>query len=99
MNDRNPYFRKSKLSGSKFSQILRYFALDLTATDTAELIGISVRSINDIYLRLRRRLAENAPRYRHFPASLRPTNPTSARAGYAANAGAAHPAKPSYSVC
>ena len=32
--------------------------MDLTATDCAELNGISVRSINTIYLRLRRRMAE-----------------------------------------
>ena len=59
MNDRNLYFCYSKLSGSKFRQILRYFAMDLTATDCAELSGVSVRSINTIYLRVRRRLAEH----------------------------------------
>ena len=66
MNDRNLYFRYSKLCGSKFRQILRYFALDLTATDTAELTGISVRSINDIYLRLRRRLTEECAKVSPF---------------------------------
>ena len=70
MNDRNPYFYKSKLSGSKFRQILRYFALDLTATDTAELTGISVRSINDIYLRLRRHLAEECAKVSPFTGQL-----------------------------
>ena len=33
--------------------------MDLTATDCAELSAISVRSINTIYLRVRRRLAEH----------------------------------------
>ncbi len=37
---------------------MRYFAMDLTATDCAELSGVSVRSVNTIYLRVRRRLAE-----------------------------------------
>ena len=32
--------------------------MDLRATDCSELSGISVRSINTIYLRIRRRLAE-----------------------------------------
>ena len=32
--------------------------MDLTAVDCAEFSGISVRSINTIYLRLRRRMAE-----------------------------------------
>ena len=58
MIQKNRYFRHSKLSEAKLRQILRYFAMDLTATDCAELSGISVRSINTIYLRLRRRMAE-----------------------------------------
>jgi len=56
---KNRYFRRSKLSEAKLRQILRYFAMDLTATDCAELSGVSVRSINTIYLRLRKRLAEH----------------------------------------
>ena len=55
---KNRYFRRSKLSEAKLRQILRYFAMDLTATDCAELSGVSVRSINTIYLRLRKRMAE-----------------------------------------
>lgn len=55
---KNRYFRRSKLSEAKVRQILRYFAMDLTATDCAELSGVSVRSINTIYLRLRKRMAE-----------------------------------------
>lgn len=35
------------------------FALDFTATSTAELIGISVRSVNTIYLKIRKRIAES----------------------------------------
>lgn len=55
---KNRYFRRSKLSEAKLRQILRYFAMDLTATDCAQLSGVSVRSINTIYLRLRKRMAE-----------------------------------------
>ena len=33
--------------------------MDFTATDTAEMIGVSVRSVNSIYLKLRARLAES----------------------------------------
>ena len=36
---------------------MKYFALDLTATDCATLSGVSVRGINAIYLRIRKRLA------------------------------------------
>ena len=61
---RNCYFKRSKLSASVFRQILRLFALDLTASDTARLTGVSVRSINDIYLRLRERLARECEKRR-----------------------------------
>lgn len=33
--------------------------MDLTATDAAELTGLSVRSVNPIYLKLRQRIAEH----------------------------------------
>jgi transposase len=56
---KNPYFKRSKISPAKTRQILRYLAMDLTATDCAQLSGVSVRSINTIYLRVRRRLAEH----------------------------------------
>ncbi len=58
MTQKNRYFNRSKISEAKFRQILRYFAIDLTATDCAELSGISVRSVNSIYLRIRARLAQ-----------------------------------------
>ena len=58
MIQKNRYFSRSKISEAKFREILRYFAMDLTATDCAELSGISLRSTNTIYLRVRRRLAE-----------------------------------------
>ena len=57
MIQKNRYFKHSKISEAKFRQILRYFAMDLTATDCAELSGVSLRSVNTIYLRIRRRLA------------------------------------------
>jgi hypothetical protein len=38
---RNKYYKRSKISEAKFRQLLRYFAMDFTATDTAKLTGIS----------------------------------------------------------
>ncbi len=38
---KNKYQKFSKITESKFRQILRLFALDLTASDTARLTGIS----------------------------------------------------------
>ncbi len=52
------YYRRSKISETKFQEVARLFAMDLTATDTAELSGFSVRSINTIYQRIRVRMAQ-----------------------------------------
>jgi len=57
MNSKNRYFNRSKLSEAKFRQIVKHFALDLTATECAALSGVSLRSINSIYLRMRERMA------------------------------------------
>jgi len=52
------YFRHSKLSERKFRSIVRLFALGLTATQCAELTGVSLRSVNSIYLRIWGRMSE-----------------------------------------
>ena len=57
----NRYYKCSKISETKFRYWLRLFALDLTASDAARLTGLSVRSVNDVYLRLRRRLQTWCP--------------------------------------
>ena len=57
MTDKNRYFSHSKISEAKFRQLVRHFALDLTAMESAALTGLSVRSTNSIYLRIRRRIA------------------------------------------
>lgn len=59
MIQKNRYFRRSKISEAKFRQLVRYFAMDLTATDCAQLCGLSLRSVNSIYLRMRARMAEH----------------------------------------
>ena len=58
MVNKNRYYCRSRISEAKFRQLVRCFALDFTATSTAELIGISVRSVNSIYLKIRLRMAE-----------------------------------------
>ena len=52
----NRYYKCSKISEVKFRYVLRLFSVDLTASDTARLTGLSVRAVNALYLRLRRRL-------------------------------------------
>ena len=59
MTGKNRYFQRSKISEAKFRQLVRCFALDLTASTTAELTGLSLRSVNSIFLRIRRRIAEH----------------------------------------
>ena len=66
MKLKNKYQKFSKISEPQFRQILRLFALDLTASDTAGLTGISVRSINTPFLKLRRRLAVESERQTPF---------------------------------
>ena len=65
----------------KFRQIIRYFALDYTATTTAQLVQMSIRSVNSIYLKVRQRIAqfceqesplkETAVVHQSFPEALR----------------------------
>ena len=58
MSRLNKYYRRSKISEAKFRSLVRCFSEDLTATQTAQFTGLSVRSVNSIFLRIRRRLAE-----------------------------------------
>jgi transposase len=54
---KNRYYRRSRISERVFRRLVKAFAMDLTATDAAELTGLSLRSVNPIYLKLRRRIA------------------------------------------
>lgn len=47
-------------------QLLRHFALDLTATHAAKLIGLSRRSVTSIFLKIRERIAEECQRASPF---------------------------------
>lgn len=63
MVSKNRYYKSSKINEWKFRQIIRYFSLDFSASDTARLTGISVRSINNIFIKLRVRLAEECQKH------------------------------------
>lgn len=58
MKIKNRYYQRSRITEAKFRQLIRCFALDLTASNTAELIGLSVRSTNSIFIKIRHRIAE-----------------------------------------
>ena len=66
MQSTNRYYKCSKISEVNFRYLLRLFAVDLTASDTARLTGLSVRAVNAIYLLLRHRLRAWSP----MPADL-----------------------------
>ena len=70
---KNRYYKHSRISEAKFRQILRCFALDLTATETAQLTGISVRSINSVYLKIRKRITETCQQQSPFPSDSEST--------------------------
>ena len=55
----NRYYIRSRISEKVFRRIIHAFAMDFTATDAAQLTGVSLRSVNSIYLKLRRRIAQH----------------------------------------
>lgn len=57
---RNPYCARTKISTSKFRQILRLFAVDLEATKVALLAGIERKNINQLFQKFRHRIAQLA---------------------------------------
>lgn len=66
MKQLNRYYRRSKISERKTRQIIKYFALDLTAQKTALLTNLTRKSVNQIYLKIRNRVAEEAERASPF---------------------------------
>src|ERR1700754_4458022 len=58
----NPFYRRSRISAKKFRQLLRLFALDLTATDAAQLAGLTRKTVTTIFLKIRGRIAEECER-------------------------------------
>ena len=66
MPNKNRYQKFSKISEQKFREILRFFAIDLTASDTAQLTGVSTRTVNNLFLKLRRRMADECEKHTPF---------------------------------
>ncbi len=58
MEQLNRYYRCSKISERKFRQVVRCFALDLTASKTTEFTGFTRKSVTMIYLKIRERIAD-----------------------------------------
>lgn len=62
----NRYYRCSKISERKTRQIIRYFAHDLTASKTAELVGLTRRTVTVIFGKIRQRIAQECERASPF---------------------------------
>jgi transposase len=45
MERRNRYYARSRISEKKFRQLPRYFAMDFSATDVAQLTGIRRKAV------------------------------------------------------
>ncbi len=68
MKQLNRYYRCAKISERKTRQIIKYFALDLTANKTALLTDLTYKSVKQIYLKIRCRIAEQTERASPFSA-------------------------------
>ena len=55
---RNCYYKNFKISDARFRRLLKAFAMDFPASDAARFAGISIRSVNATYLKIRERIAE-----------------------------------------
>ena len=54
----NRYAKRSKISEAKFRQIIRYFAVDLDASQITRLIGLNRNSVNRYLRAIRQRISE-----------------------------------------
>ena len=55
---KNHYSCRSRISEAKFREVVRYFSVDLTALQSAELSGLNRNTINRIYRILRELIAQ-----------------------------------------
>lgn len=54
----NKYFFRANISEAKFRSVLRLFSLDVEAKKTAEFTGLNRGTVNNIYNKLRERIAQ-----------------------------------------
>ena len=70
MSIKNRYYRRSRIAEKVCRQLIRYFAMDFSASDTAQLTGISVRSVNNIYIKMRYKIAQECEQHAHFSGQI-----------------------------
>lgn len=57
MQPRNKYVKRSRITEKKFRQLLRLFVLDLKATKVVELVYLNRNTVNDYFMKFRKRIA------------------------------------------
>lgn len=62
MHSEKRFYRRSRIPESQFRELVRLFAQDVSATDAAALVGLTRKSVTTIFLKLRRRMAEECER-------------------------------------
>src|SRR5215213_10280319 len=62
----NKYYRRSRISEWKFRLLVRYFTLDLSATEVARLTGLTRKTVTVIFLKIRRRISQECARTSPF---------------------------------
>ncbi len=80
MTDSYKLYIRARISRAKFRQILRLFALDLTASQTAELTNLNRNTVNRYLTLVRSLIANFCELESPFPARSNLMNLTSARA-------------------
>ena len=62
----NKYYRRSRIPEWKFRALVRYFAEDMSATDVGRLTGLTRKTVTTIFLKIRRRIAQDCSRRSPF---------------------------------
>lgn len=65
----NQYYWHSRISEEKFCRIIRCFADDLTVTETSRKVGLTRKSVNNIFLKIRRCICKNYRPSQHLQIS------------------------------
>jgi transposase len=56
MTIKNKYYNRSRISEAKFREIIKYFALDLNATQITTLTNLNRNTINKVLYLIRQRI-------------------------------------------
>ena len=57
---KNKYIHRAHISERKTRQLIKCFALDLTGTQTAEMTGLNLNTVDRIFGKIRARILENS---------------------------------------